>query len=102
MMVWRDRETGHDHPSIRSAPSTGTFGMSLSVTTFIVALPRVGGIQGIRTPLAGTRLKRRIRRGGGGRAHRRSGDADSPAYRTLAARTFPTTARVSFAVARPG
>src|SRR5262249_32414320 len=41
MMVWRDRETGPVHPSIRSAPSTGTFGMSLSVTTFMMTLRRV-------------------------------------------------------------
>src|ERR1700730_13278786 len=40
MIVWRDRETGPVHPSIRSAPSTGTFGMSLSVTTFMMALLR--------------------------------------------------------------
>src|SRR6266851_5297121 len=38
MIVWRDRETGPVHPSIRSAPSTGTFGMSLSVTTFMTVL----------------------------------------------------------------
>src|SRR5271166_1798673 len=41
MIVWRDRETGPVHPSIRSAPSTGTFGIFLSVTTFMMTLPRV-------------------------------------------------------------
>jgi hypothetical protein len=41
MMVWRHRETGPVHPSIRSAPSTGTFGMSRSVTTFMAFPPRV-------------------------------------------------------------
>jgi hypothetical protein len=34
-MVCRDRETGPVYPSMRSAPSIGAFGMSLSVTTFM-------------------------------------------------------------------
>src|ERR1700733_5711482 len=37
-MVWRDREIGPVHPAIRSAPSTGTFGTSRSVTTFMAFL----------------------------------------------------------------
>src|ERR1700730_10144592 len=41
MMVCRDRGTGPVHPSIRSALSTGTFGMSRSVTTFMAFPPRV-------------------------------------------------------------
>src|SRR5947199_6550567 len=38
MIVWRVRWTGPVQPSIRSAPSTGTFGMFFSVTTFMAAL----------------------------------------------------------------
>src|SRR5262252_7365029 len=37
MIVWRERETGPVHPSIRSAPSIGVFGRFLSVTTFMMA-----------------------------------------------------------------
>src|SRR5580693_1527897 len=51
MIVWRDRETGPAYPSIGSAPSIGTFGMSLSVTTFMTILSsRFNGVQGIRNP----------------------------------------------------
>src|SRR5438094_8345478 len=39
MMVCRDRETGPVHPSIGEAPSTGTLGIFLSVTTFMWPLP---------------------------------------------------------------
>src|SRR3984893_15299766 len=38
MIVWRDRETGPAYPSIGSAPSIATFGMSWSVTTFMTTL----------------------------------------------------------------
>src|SRR6266581_4032920 len=50
MMVWRDRETGPVHPSIGDAPSTGTFGMFLSVTTFMMTLLMLTGVHGIRNP----------------------------------------------------
>src|ERR1700724_1900639 len=53
MIVWRDRETGPAHPSIGSAPSTGTFGMSLSVTTFMMALLRLADIQRVRQTISG-------------------------------------------------
>src|SRR6266849_518938 len=45
MMVCRDLETGPVHPSIGSAPSTGTCGMSLSVTTFMITLLVLTGVQ---------------------------------------------------------
>src|SRR5690348_18246390 len=61
MIVWRVRWTGPVQPSIRSAPSTGTFGMSFSVTTFMTALPRLTGskLSEIRSPsVPGNRLPR--------------------------------------------
>jgi hypothetical protein len=42
-MVWRVRRTGPVHPSIRSAPSTGKFGISFSVITFMAFLHALTG-----------------------------------------------------------
>src|ERR1043165_8753777 len=62
MIVWRVRWTGPVQPSIRSAPSTGTFGMSFSVTTFMAAFslgllrPKLSEIPSPRLP--GNRLPR--------------------------------------------
>src|SRR5712692_6968659 len=63
-MVWRERETGPAQPSIRSAPSTGTFGMSLSVTTFMMSLlglrPRVKGWRLAEIRRLGEPIARRV------------------------------------------
>src|SRR5215471_1963567 len=45
MIVWRDLETGPVYPSIGSAPSIGTLGMSFSVTTFMKSLLGLTGFK---------------------------------------------------------
>jgi hypothetical protein len=51
MIVCRDLETGPMYPSIGSAPSIGTLGISLSVTTFMKTLLVLDEVQGIRIPM---------------------------------------------------
>src|SRR5215469_11567138 len=91
MIVWRDLETGPVYPSIGSAPSIGTLGMSLSVTTFMKSLLVLDQIQGIRMP----QLRRRSfaarpwrqPSGAGGAAVKWSG-MEGAGYLTAPNRTF--------------